>query len=94
VLQALRRLRVQAKRRGMAQGVATSEDSLAYLEKRRAMITYAQFQAQGYPIGSGSVESANKLVVESRLKGAGMPWARPPVNPLVALHAMACSDRP
>ena len=32
-----------------------------YLEKRAAQIPYA---AQGYPRGSGSVESANKLVVE------------------------------
>ena len=30
------------------------------------------YQAAGWPIGSGSVESANKLVVEARLKGAGM----------------------
>ena len=40
-----------------------------------------------------SVESANKVVVESRLKGAGMHWARPHVNPLVALRTIACSDR-
>jgi hypothetical protein len=36
------------------------------------MIRYANFRTQGYPIGSGSVESANKLVVQSRMKGAGM----------------------
>jgi hypothetical protein len=35
----------------------------------------------GYPIGSGPVESANKLVVEARLKRAGIRWARPRVNP-------------
>ena len=39
------------------------------------------------------VESANKLVVEARLKGAGMHGARANVNPMVALRAMACSDR-
>ena len=58
--------------------------SLAYLEKRREQIRYAEFAAQGYPIGSGAVESANKLVVETRLKGAGMHWAPEHVNPLVA----------
>jgi hypothetical protein len=36
------------------------------------MIRYASFRAQGSPIGSGSVESANKLVVQSRMKQAGM----------------------
>ena len=67
--------------------------SLEYLEKRQAQLQYAAFAAQGYPRGSGSVESANKLVVEARLKGAGMRWARPHVNPVVALRTVACSDR-
>jgi hypothetical protein len=68
-------------------------EELAYLETRRAQLAYAEFHAQGYPIGSGSVESANKLVVEARLKGAGMHWARPNVNPMVALRAISCSQR-
>jgi hypothetical protein len=72
---------------------ATCREVLGYLEARRPQLAYAAFQAQGYPIGSGMVESANKLVVEARLKGAGMHWARPNVNPMVALRATACSDR-
>jgi hypothetical protein len=71
----------------------TREEVLAYLEKRRAQIAYAEFAAAGYPIGSGMVESANKLVVEARLKGSGMHWARPNVNPLLALRTAACSGR-
>jgi hypothetical protein len=93
VVRALGHLAATAKRRGAEQAVATVQESLGYLEKRRPMLEYARFQAQGYPIGSGSVESANKLVMESRLKGAGMHGARPPVNPLVALRTIACSDR-
>lgn len=45
---------------------------LAYLEARVAQMQYEQFAQEGWPIGSGIVESANKLVVEDRLKGAGM----------------------
>ncbi len=30
---------------------------------------YPQYREQGWPIGSGMVESANKVVVEARLKG-------------------------
>jgi hypothetical protein len=67
--------------------------AVGYLSARWAQIQYPQFQAAGYPIGSGAVESANKLVVEARLKGSGMHWARPNVNPMVALRALACSDR-
>ncbi|HEX8245874.1 MAG TPA: ISKra4 family transposase [Longimicrobium sp.] len=69
------------------------DTALGYLIKRQAQITYAVFTAAGYPIGSGVVESANKLVVEARLKGSGMHWARPNVNPMLALRGAVCSDR-
>jgi hypothetical protein len=42
---------------------------LAYLEKREAQMRYPVLQAQGWPIGSGAVESGNQLVVEARWKG-------------------------
>ncbi len=67
--------------------------AIQYLDKRIAQMDYGRFQAAGYPIGSGSVESGNKVVVEARLKGAGMHWARAHVNPLVALRNVLCSER-
>jgi len=66
---------------------------LASLETRMAQLQYPQFVADGWPIGSGMVESANKLVVEDRLKGAGMQWADANVNPLLALRTAVCNDR-
>ena len=69
------------------------ESTLTYFTKRQSQITFATFLAKGYPIGSGMVESANKLVVEARLKGSGMHWARPNVNPLLSLRTSLCSDR-
>ena len=39
------------------------------------------------------VESANKLVVQARLKGAGMHWEATYVNPLLALRNGVCNDR-
>lgn len=66
---------------------------LSYLEKRESQMQYPVYQAQGWPIGSGAVESANKLVVEARLKGGGMHWAREQVNPMLALRNIVCSDR-
>ncbi len=67
--------------------------ALAYLEKRQPQMQYPTFQAQGWPIGSGATESGNKLVVEARLKGAGMHWARAHVDPMLALRNIACNDR-
>jgi len=66
---------------------------LAYLEKRVAQMDYPAFREQQWPIGSGMVESANKLVVEERLKGAGMHWAEAHVDPMLALRNAICSDR-
>ncbi len=95
VLDAVRRLRDEtaAQGNGRTAAVATIAGSLAYLEKRTEQMRYAQFAEAGYPIGSGMVESGNKLVVEARLKGAGMHWARANVNPMLGLRNIACSDR-
>jgi hypothetical protein len=72
---------------------AAVAEAHAYLAARRDQIRYQAFVAAGYPIGSGSVESANKLVVEARLKGAGMHWARRSVDPLLALRCLLANGR-
>jgi hypothetical protein len=72
---------------------AAISGNLAYLKKRTPQMQYPLFQAQGWPIGSGMVESGNKLVVHARLKGPGMHWAEAHVNPMLALRNILCSDR-
>jgi hypothetical protein len=74
-------------------GSAVLMVNLAYLTKRVGQVQYPCYQAQGWPIGSGMVESANKLVVEARLKGSGMHWARDNVNAMLALRTVVCNDR-
>jgi len=69
------------------------DETIAYLEARLPQTQYPLFQAKGYPIGSGCVESAGKLLVEARLKGSGMRWARRNVCPMVALRAARASGR-
>lgn len=92
VLAAVRALPTATARDPVAAGAAGTA-TVRYLEARRSQIAYAQFQADGYPIGSGVVESANKLVVEARLKGSGMHWAESHVNPMLGLRTIACSNR-
>jgi hypothetical protein len=72
---------------------AARDATFGYLEKRLDQLRYAEFLALGYPIGSGAVESANKLVVEARLKGSGMHWAKANVDPMLALRNIACAER-
>jgi hypothetical protein len=92
VLTALARLPVHASADPIAAAEAR-DGAMAYFTKRLVQLQYAAFQAAGYPIGSGSTESANKVVVEARLRGSGMHWAREHVNPLVALRTVACTNR-
>lgn len=66
---------------------------LQYLSARRSQMQYPIYQSAGWPIGSGMVESANKLVVEARLKGAGMHWKRENVNAMLLLRNAVCNDR-
>jgi hypothetical protein len=82
VLAALRRLPAGEHR----------DTALGYLEPRLAQLQYPTFRAAGYPIGSGIVESANKVVVEDRLKGSGMHWAPASVDPMLALRTVVCAD--
>jgi len=69
------------------------DEALAYLVPRLPQLQYPTFRAAGYPIGSGLVEGANKVVVEDRLKGSGMHWAPQHVDPMLALRTIVCADR-
>jgi hypothetical protein len=92
VLSALAQLPLQ-RAADPAAAAEARDRTVAYFTKRLAQVRYAEFRGAGYPIGSGSTESANKLVVEARLKGSGMHWARAHVDPLVALRTVACANR-
>ena len=67
--------------------------ALAYLEKRQGQMRYDELRAEGWPLGSGMVESGNKLVVEERLKGSGKHWVERNVNPMLALRNAWCNER-
>ena len=69
------------------------EETRAYLVARLDQRQYPTVRAQGYPIGSGAVERAGKLVVGARLKGAGMRWSPASVTPMVTRRAARCSGR-
>lgn len=72
---------------------AAIDNALFYLRRRLDMIDYPYFRQRGYPIGSGSVESAHKQVVQRRFKQAGMRWAPQHVDPLLAIRDLIYSGR-
>lgn len=56
---------------------ASVQEAPQYFRTNQARMRYADFRAQGYPIGSGTVESAANTVVHHRLRRPGRGWARP-----------------
>lgn len=67
--------------------------AVGYLFANRWRMRYATFRQAGYPIGSGTVESACKVVVQQRMKQAGMRWSRPGAQAMLALRCTLLSDR-
>lgn len=65
-----------------------------YFEDHAHRMRYQVFRQAGYPIGSGTVESAAKNVVESRMKRGGQRWAVSNANALLALRAELLSTAP
>ncbi|MDR1656522.1 MAG: hypothetical protein LBT47_03050, partial [Deltaproteobacteria bacterium] len=45
-----------------------------YIRNNINNIDYEQYKRKGYFIGSGAIESGNKIVLQQRLKQAGMRW--------------------
>jgi hypothetical protein len=71
---------------------ATIEMAIRYLEKRLPMIDYPHFRRRQIPIGSGIVESGHKVVMQKRMKQAGMRWAEANLNPMLALRVALCNQ--
>lgn len=66
---------------------------VGYIFNHRARIRYHQFRQVGYPLGSGTVESACKLVMQERMKQAGMRWSREGAQAMLALRSVLLSER-
>jgi hypothetical protein len=71
----------------------TVASEVHYFETNQDRMRYAEFRAQGYPIGSGTVESACKRVIGARLKQAGMCWTKTGAQAVLSLRAQLLSGR-
>ncbi len=71
---------------------ARYDEVLGYLRNNIDRMDYPRYQAKGWLIGSGAVESACKTVVGQRLKLAGMRWREPGTDALCHLRALYKSE--
>lgn len=68
VIWGLQRLRADALAR------VEIDKLITYLQNHRERIDYDACKAEGMPIGSGAIESANKFISHARLKRSGAWW--------------------
>lgn len=66
---------------------------IGYLFRHRWRMRYPEFRQAGCPIGSGTVESACKVVMQERMKQAGMRWSRTGAQAMLALRSVLLSQR-
>ncbi len=61
-------------------------DLMGYLQNNRGRINYRSQRRAGYPLGSGGIEAAHKLICHARLKRPGAWWYVGNSNHLSALR--------
>ena len=63
-----------------------------YLENNKNKINYSTYEHNGWFVGSGAIESSNKVVAQLRLKQAGMRWSVNGANYIITLRCMCESN--
>lgn len=58
------------KEKGMPEGV----NFYTYVENHKSGMNYPYYREKGYFVGSGAIESANRYLMQNRLKLPGMRW--------------------
>lgn len=79
-----------AKRQGEA--AKTLRTEAGYFRNNKNRMQYLDMQEQGWPIGSGTVESAGKQFA-ARLAGPGMRWSRHGAERMIPLRAAILGQR-
>ena len=78
---------------GKEKGWAEIEQALGYFRRNRRRMNDHHIAKAGYPIGSGVVEAANKVLVTQRMKRSGQRWGRQGGQGVLAFRALLKSDR-
>jgi hypothetical protein len=69
------------------------QPEIAYFEKNKHRMRYAEFRRQGLFVGSGVVEAGCRTVIGQRLKQSGMHWTVRGANNIIALRCCILSNR-
>ena len=61
---------------------------IGYLRRFINSVNYEEFKENGFPIGSGEVESAHKSIPQKRMKIPGACWHTESINPMLSLRVL------
>lgn len=67
------------------------DDLALYFERHQRRMQYLEFREEGYPIGSGTIESGVKQF-KQRLAGTGMRWNEDNANRMIVIRAAVLGD--
>lgn len=81
------------KAEGDKPGGKAAAEEIHYFETNKERMRYDHFRARGYPIGSGTVESACKRLIAARIRESGMIWTQQGAQAILALRAELLSGR-
>jgi hypothetical protein len=85
-LGAIRKCRAEAKE--------TLRLERGYFQTNQARMAYPTFREQGFPIGSGAVESEGKRLVQQRMKLPGARWSEPGAQAVLNVRSQLLSRLP
>ena len=74
-------------------GIRIIARELGYFRSNRRRMDYRRLADAGYPIGSGSVEAANRTLVTTRMKRSGQRWSRHGGQGVLTFRSLAKSGR-
>jgi len=63
------------------------EDCIRYFSNNIERMNYGQHREKGIDISSGVIESAHRIIVQTRMKQAGMHWGKKNVQSILSLRA-------
>ena len=78
---------------GKKEACEKAEGEIAFLQRHKELMRYADFRKQGFFIGSGVVEAGCKTVIGMRMKQSGMEWSLRGANAIISLRCVMKSGR-
>ncbi len=70
-----------------------AEAEIAFLDKHKQFMRYADFRKRGFFVGSGVMEAGCKTVIGLRMKQSGMEWSLRGANAIISLRCVVKSGR-